>query len=172
MTRVEIGLNIMLLDWVELLGVWNWLVGGLLLIGLELLVPGVFIIWFGCGAVATALICALLGLFLPVFDLWQMQIVLFSLFSIAFVLLGRHLSQRRKQTQDNPFLNRRTDSLLGEVALLEEAIENGHGRIRIGDTLWRVRGADLAVGTSVRLVAFDEGAFLVEEVELRNDKSG
>jgi len=154
----------MFLEGLQFLGLWNWLVGGLLLIGLELLVPGVFIIWFGCAAIATALICALFSFFLPVFDLWQMQILLFSLFSIAFVLLGRHLSQRRKKTIDNPFLNRRTDALLGEVALLEEAIENGHGRIRIGDTLWRVRGSDIAAGASIRLVAFEEGAFLVEEV--------
>jgi len=152
------------LEWFQFLGLWNWLIGGLLLIGLELLVPGVFIIWFGCAAIATALICALLAAILPIFDIWQLQIVLFSLFSIAFVLLGRHLSQRRKETNDNQFLNRRTDALLGEVALLEEAIENGHGRIRIGDTLWRVRGPDLVVGTGVRLVAFEEGAFLVEEV--------
>jgi len=149
----------------QILGLWNWLLAGLVLVGLELVVPGVFIIWFGCAAIATAFICGLLSPLLSVFSFWQLQIALFSSLSIVFVLVGRHLSQRKQKHYDNPFLNRRTDAMIGQVATLEEDIENGHGRIRIGDTLWRVQGSDLAAGTMIRLVAFDEGAFLVEEVK-------
>ena len=32
------------------LGTWNWLVFGLLLMGLELLAPGVFLFWLGLAA--------------------------------------------------------------------------------------------------------------------------
>ena len=30
---------------------WHWLIGGLILIGLELVIPSFTIIWFGLGAV-------------------------------------------------------------------------------------------------------------------------
>jgi len=150
--------------WLQTFGSWNWLLLGLVLIGLELIVPGVFIIWFGCAAVATALICGTLSLFLPVFGLWQLQIALFSLLSIAFVIIGRIVSRRQVDDNEEPFLNRRIDSLLGEIVILEEAIKGGHGRVRLGDSLWRVSGPDLPAGRTVRLVSFHEGAFIVEEV--------
>jgi len=149
----------------QALGLWSWLLAGLVLIGLELIVPGIFIIWFGAGAVATALVCAILAPFWAIFNLWQTQIALFPLFSIAFVLIGRSLSLRRARKNDNPFLNRRTDALLGQIVTLEEAIENGHGYIRLGDSLWRIHGPDLPAGRSIRLVAFDNGAFTVKEVQ-------
>jgi len=94
----------MLLEWIEMLGLWNWLLVGLILIGLELLIPGVFIIWFGFGAVATALVCGVLASFLSIFGLWQMQLALFCLFSIIFVFVGRSLLRRRLSQNDNPFL--------------------------------------------------------------------
>jgi membrane protein implicated in regulation of membrane protease activity len=45
---------------------------------------------------------------------------------------------------------------------LEAAIVNGHGRIRLGDTLWRVSGPDLPAGTHVRVKAVENGQLVVE----------
>jgi membrane protein implicated in regulation of membrane protease activity len=58
-----------------------------------------------------------------------------------------------------PGLNRRAEQLIGSEAALDEPIENGVGRIRLGDTVWRVRGPDLPAGEKVRVVAV-EGALL------------
>jgi len=153
-----------MLTWLQTLGLWNWLLIGLVLVGGELVLPGVYIIWFGAGALATALVSAILAPVFSVFGFWQLQIFLFCLFSIVFVLIGRNLAARRRPREDNPLLNRRTDTMIGQIARLEEGIENGHGHIRLGDSLWRVTGADLPAGHRVRLIAFDEGAFIVEEV--------
>ena len=50
--------------------------------------------------------------------------------------------------------------------LLEEAIVHGYGRIRVGDSSWRVAGADCLSGAMVRVVAVDDGSVLrVERVE-------
>jgi len=151
-------------EFLQTFGIWNWLLAGLILVGLELLVPGVFIIWFGCGAVVTALICSLLSPFLPIFGFWQMQILLFSLLSIVFVLIGRRLSRRIESVNEEPLLNKRTDALLGQIATLEEAIENGQGHVRLGDSLWRVSGENLPAGHRVKLLRFHDGAFIVEKV--------
>ena len=50
------------------LGPWNWLIFGLILMGLELLAPGVFLFWLGLAAF-------LVGVLSFVIDpAWQMQI--------------------------------------------------------------------------------------------------
>ena len=41
------------------LGTWNWLIFGLLLMGLELLVPGVFLFWLGLAALLVGRVCTL-----------------------------------------------------------------------------------------------------------------
>ncbi|TIU25428.1 MAG: NfeD family protein, partial [Mesorhizobium sp.] len=50
-------------------------------------------------------------------------------------------------------LNRRGAQMVGRTATLSEPIQNGRGRIRLGDTLWRVSGPDLPAGTQVRVTA-------------------
>ena len=60
---------------------------------------------------------------------------------------------------DQPDLNRRPDQLVGRVVAVEEAIAHGRGKVRIGDTLWIVEGADMPAGTEVRVTA-TQGAIL------------
>jgi hypothetical protein len=48
---------------------------------------------------------------------------------------------------------------------LTEPIINGRGRIRINDTMWRVKGPDLPTGTEVRVVAFDPVSLEIEVAE-------
>lgn len=63
---------------------------------------------------------------------------------------------------DQPDLNRRSVQLVGRVGVVEEAIAHGHGRVRIGDTLWLVEGPDAPAGAQVRVKAA-EGAVLQVE---------
>jgi membrane protein implicated in regulation of membrane protease activity len=42
---------------------------------------------------------------------------------------------------------------VGRVGLLEEAIEQGRGKARVGDTLWTVEGQDSPVGAQERITA-------------------
>ena len=63
---------------------------------------------------------------------------------------------------DVPNLNRRSRALVGQVLTLDAPIVGGEGRVRIGDSSWRVIGPDLPLGRSVRVVRV-EGATLVVE---------
>lgn len=56
-------------------------------------------------------------------------------------------------TSDEPDLNRRGAQYVGRIAVLEEAIEGGRGKVRVGDTLWLVAGPDLPRGARVRIIA-------------------
>ena len=136
------------------LGAWNWLIVGLALMILELLAPGVFMVWLGLAALLAGLVA------FAVEPSWQIQILVFAFFTAAAVPVWRRFARHRSSASDsNPFLNRRTDALVGREFTLEKPIVDGDGTIRIDDTIWRVRGPDVAAGSRVRIVSAD-GALL------------
>ena len=63
---------------------------------------------------------------------------------------------------DQPDLNRRAAQLVGRVLIVEEAIEGGRGKVRVGDTLWPVEGPDAPAGAEVRVTAAKTTVLLVE----------
>lgn len=138
-----------MLDTFYALGNWNWLILGILLMGVEALAPGVFMLWLGLAALIVGVLS------FGVVNSWQMQIVGFALLAISMVPLWRHFAVRASERADNHFLNRRTQQLVGEVVTLETPIVDGFGTIKLGDTIWRVEGPALAAGTRVRIEQAD-----------------
>lgn len=145
------------------LGPWNWIVLGLILMIFEVAAPGIFFLWFGIAALIVGALAILLGEALGIG--WQVQVVLFLVLSVISVLVGRRLMGATDVVSDEPLLNRRGEQLIGQVVTLEEATVNGRGRARVGDSLWRVTGPDLAAGTSVRITGIDHGTLVVEAVQ-------
>ena len=148
-------------DLLMTLGAWNWVVLGFILLLLELIFPGVFFVWFGFGALLTALV-SLLFYHLPWVASWEVEVIFFLIFSIIMVLIGRNFFRRDRET-DEPLLNRRTDQIIGKRVVLEEPVQDGKGRIRVDDTIWRIKGPDLPEGTEVKVIAFDNGVFTIEK---------
>jgi membrane protein implicated in regulation of membrane protease activity len=133
------------------LGPWNWMAAGFVLLALEILVPGVFLLWIGLAA----LIVGALSLMLwdAAFWVWQLQVVIFLALALACAFAGKKVMGKGDSETDQPLLNRRGAQLVGRTATLTEPITEGRGRIRIGDTTWRVSGPDLPAGTKVRVKA-------------------
>ena len=73
------------------LGAWAWIILGVVLVGVELLAPGSFFLWFGLAAIVTGLLDALLGLS------WQAAALLFALLSVGAVILGRFVTRSKTQ---------------------------------------------------------------------------
>ncbi|WEX77004.1 NfeD family protein [Sinorhizobium numidicum] len=132
------------------LGPWSWWVLGLVLLAAEVVMPGVFLVWIALAALATGALSLIL--WDAAFWAWQVQLVVFALFSVVAVLIGRRFISSSKAS-DEPLLNRRGESLVGRTAVLEQPIAEGRGRVRLDDTTWSVEGPDLPVGTRVRIVA-------------------
>lgn len=151
-----------MLNTLAVLGVWNWAVLGLILLFLELVTPGVFLIWIGFAALVTSLV-SFTGL--SFMESWQIQLLLFMILSVIFVLIGRKYFNPRTQSSDEPLLNRRADQLIGLRTTLEEPIINGQGRARFNDTLWRVTGPDLPAGATVIVREYIDGQLRVEEIK-------
>lgn len=140
----------------ETLGTWNWLIAGVLMMALELLAPGVFLFWLGLAALLTGLLSFV------VTPSWQAQILLFAAFAAAAVPLWRRIAHQKPGTNSNPFLNKRTEALVGRVCVVEKPIVNGEGIVRIDDTIWRVVGPDTPEGARVRIVKADGASLTVD----------
>jgi len=140
------------------LGAWNWLILAIVLMGLEVLAPGVFLFWLGLAALLVGLLSFAVELS------WQIQVLLFAVFAAAAVPAWRRLSRRTGAGDAAAFLNRRNDALVGRVFTLEKPIQDGSGTVRIDDTIWRVTGPDVPAGSRVRVVKAD-GAMLTVAAE-------
>jgi inner membrane protein len=136
---------------------WLWIAAGLLLLGLEIVVSGIFLFWVGLAAIATGLILWILPLSLTA------QLMLFAILGLGAILIGRSVQKSQSQeATDAPFLNERGKALVGRTFNLETAIVNGAGSIRVGDSLWRVIGPELSAGTTVRVTSVDGSSLVVE----------
>ena len=152
----------MLLAFLRELGPWNWmLLGGILLV-LEILLPGVFLLWIGIAAILTGGLSLQLWGF--AFWSWQVQVLVFLALSLVSAYIGKRvMDARQAEETDEPLLNRRAEQLVGRTAALEEPITHGRGRIRLGDTTWRVAGPDRPAGSRVRVVAARGSELQVEK---------
>ncbi len=140
---------------------WHWLVLGAALIGLEAILPGVFLLWFGIAGVATGVILlAPLLLVLPV--PWQGQVLLFAVLSVVSIVIGRRVAQRDAEHTDRPHLNQPDKRLVGREFTLQAPITDGSGTLSIQDNTWIVAGPDLPAGARVRVTALTDGELQVE----------
>jgi membrane protein implicated in regulation of membrane protease activity len=139
------------------LGVWSWFILGGILLAIEVMAPGAFMLWLGLAAIATGIVSAIFPL------AWQIQIVVFAVLSVISVLIGRRIQPRGEVDTDRPFLNRRHDALVGRVFTLDEPIVNGVGRIRVDDSTWRVTGPDCPAGSKVKVERTDGATLIVAQ---------
>ena len=139
-----------------------WVIGIVLVIG-EVVLPGTFLIWFAFAAFGVGLI----GL---MFEMSGMnQVVVFSLLSFASLSLG-YLMRKRRGDPEEPAFADRTLAYMGKTYTVVEAIENGQGKIQVGDSVWLAEGEDCPVEGSVKVID-SRGNVLVIEVVSPEDSA-
>jgi membrane protein implicated in regulation of membrane protease activity len=135
---------------------WWWLTAAVVLGIMELLAPGFFLVWIGAAAAATGVVVALVPMPLPY------QLGLFAIFAFAAVFAGRLYYARNPVPSSDPNLNARASRLIGQIVVVESAIENGKGRVLVGDGVWNARGPNAPAGASVVITAADGTCLTVE----------
>jgi membrane protein implicated in regulation of membrane protease activity len=79
----------------------------------------------------------------------------------VLVLLGvQRLVWPDSAISDLPDLNVRGRQYVGRSVVVEQAIENGRGKVRVGDTLWAAEGPDAPAGARVTVTG-SQGTVLV-----------
>jgi membrane protein implicated in regulation of membrane protease activity len=147
-----------IVDFLAANGSWSWIIAGLVLLALEIFVPGGFLLWLGISGMVVGGITLLTPLG------WAVQWLIFGVLALVTISIWVRVSRNRQSTGDRPYLNRRADRYVGHEAVLEQAITQGFGRIVLGDTVWRVSGHDMPSGSRVRVVGSDGNVLRVERI--------
>ena len=105
-----------------------WLLGGLLLLGAELALPGIFLFWVGLAAIGTGLVVLLAA---PSFD---STIYLFLVLFAASILAAMRLRPVRRASG----MNSPESGLVGRRGTLLP-FDGVQLRVRLGDSEWPAR---------------------------------
>jgi len=146
-----------MMPFIVTLGAWKWIILGAILLALELAAPGAFMMWLGLSAV----LVGILSFIWPDMS-WQWQGVAFAVFAVASIPLWRRFAHNVEPPEERPYLNRRADAMVGQAFTLDKPIVDGVGTIRVGDTVWRVSGADRPAGSRVKVTRVDGANLMVE----------
>lgn len=138
---------------------WSWWLLGAVFLLAELLSGTYVFLWLSLASGLTGLVIWLL----PAVG-WEIQGLIFAVFGSTSLFLWRR--QIKQTLQDTPAntLNQRGAQYVGRIFNLVEPIVNGQGRIKVDDTLWKVRGPDCAITHKVKVVAVS-GAVLEVQIE-------
>lgn len=123
-----------------------WLIAGLIALGLEAAINGFILVFFGLGALITAL-------FAPWISTEQ-EWALFSILSIALILIFRQKIRDRIQTK--PGQDLKDDfmhSLVGKSATVQKDIQaHSPGRIEVHGSTWTAHAKEfIPAGTTVTI---------------------
>ncbi len=140
-----------------------WLVAGLALMVLEVVIPGLIVIFFGLGALIVAA--------LTVFGLIQSltaQLLIWVITSLLLVLL-----LRRQTAKIFPALEKREDSpddLVNETGITLGVVDGKSeaGRVRVQGTTWKAlshTGETIEPDTAVRVVRRDNLTLYIEPLK-------
>ncbi|MGZ5017048.1 MAG: NfeD family protein [Methylobacter sp.] len=138
---------------------WNWWVVALILLVIELLAPGFYFLWMAASGFVTGLLLWLM----PALDI-KLQIFIFSVLAMASVIAWKLYGRKHPITTDHPLLNKRGQQYIGRIFSLYQPIENGEGKIKVDDSIWKVHGEDCDIHTKVKVTAIRGTVFDVEKV--------
>ncbi|MFZ7174258.1 NfeD family protein [[Pasteurella] aerogenes] len=133
-----------LVDW----SVWHWVILGFVLLIAELMIPGVFLLWWGLAALITAGLMAFSSLSLIVLT------IIYALLAVLLSLIWwKYQHSKDLSDQSHSSLNQRDHAMLNARGTVQEIAANGIGRGYFGDTTWRIQGQHLQVGDVIEVEA-------------------
>lgn len=144
-----------------------WLIGGAVLMVLELLMPGMIIVFFGVAALAVGLLLYA-GFISGVVN----SLIAWFILSLLCVVIFRRLALRFFPSESSYQLVEDDVSAAGtEVDVLKEVqVDSSEGRISYNGTSWPAvsREGAIAAGRKARLLYRDNISWVVEAVDENN----
>ena len=131
---------------------WNWLILTGIFLLVEVLTVSFFFLFWG----VAALVLVGITLAVPTLD-WRWQYAIFAALSLIAILLWRQLARRWQSDKHDTaaLLNHRGAQYIGRQFTLDTPVENGYGKLKIGDSLWTINGENLPAGTTIVIIRED-----------------
>lgn len=112
----------------------NWLIVGLVLSALELVVPGVYLIWFGFAGFAMSIVMCFTEMVVTT------QLIWFALISAIFALIGWYaygaIMKKTETPREYRNLNNSAEQYVGMIVTVAQDTEDNNTKVKIGDTYW------------------------------------
>lgn len=112
----------------------NWIIAGLALSLLELIVPGVYLIWFGFAAFVVGI-----GVYFIPMELTT-QLIVFAIASGIFAVIGvavyRYVFSKAEVPAEYKNLNNTAEQYVGQLVTVAEDAADNRTKVKIGDTYW------------------------------------
>lgn len=135
-----------------------WIIIGILLLCVEMLAPGMYLMFLGGAAIATGLLGFALALPLTA------ELLVFAILSVLSVYVAKRWLDVYPILSDSPLLNARIAQMIGQTVTVVERIEHGAGRVKVGDSVWSASGPDAPVGAKMRIIGAEGNCLEVEPV--------
>lgn len=129
-----------------------WWIIALVLIAIEVVAPGYFMLWIGIAAAAMGVLLWIVPGMSLLAQAISFTLLAFASCAVYAVWLRPRLRSREPSAER---LNRRAEQMIGQRYVLAEAIVNGRGKARVGDGQWLVSGPDMPVGSTVEVTGVD-----------------
>lgn len=135
---------------------WYWFIAATGLLILEIILPGIFLVWLGLAA-------ALVGLFLVLVPdagpAWQLAVLAGSI--CLAVAAGLQWQKKLRRQQPN-HLNQGLEGFIGRSARVSQSFQHGQGRIHLEDSSYAASSStELAEGQMAVIVAVEHGKLVV-----------
>jgi membrane protein implicated in regulation of membrane protease activity len=143
----------------EISGEMAWVVIGIILLSIEMISPGMYLMFLGAAAIFTGLLGFALPLSLP------LELLIFAVSSIAAVYVAKRWFEVYPILSNAPLLNSRVAQMIGQTVEVVEPIESGNGRVKVGDSVWPASGPDTPVGTRMRITGGEGNRLSVEPLQ-------
>lgn len=114
-----------------------WLLCGVIGLALELILPGLIVLFFGCGALLT-------GVATWIFPSLQIegQLIVFVVSSVVLLLVFRKMLRNRFFNKSKESDDELADEYIGKTAVALTDFANGHGEVEFKGSKWEALSAD------------------------------
>ncbi|MDG6896294.1 NfeD family protein [Volucribacter amazonae] len=149
------------MQWLSTWSIWHWLILGFILLIGEIIIPGIFLLWWGLAALTLAAVVFLFPqLGLPT------AFILYAILAIALSLIWWKIQHNKdRQDQSQTHLNQRDHLMLNKIGIVQSIQANGIGRGHFGDTTWRIKGQHLQQGDSIKVIKVEGITLFVQKIE-------
>ena len=132
---------------------WGWMIAGAIIAGLEILFPGIFLLWIGLVAFAVGVVLTRY----PELPLaWQMLV--FAVSMVSSLSIGFWIQRRSDRSQNARFLNEELEAMIGQTYIANSRFVARHGRIKVKDSSYAaVSDEEIEAGALVEVVAIEDG---------------